>query len=518
MGLKGWHMFNEIKNMKELGLKKSQVSRYLDLDYGTVSKYWNMQVKEFAEYMEKVKVRKKILDEYEDEIVGWLRDFPDMSAAQILDWLKERYGDIKCTDRSVRNYVRYIRDKYDIPKVVSKRQHEAVQELPMGYQAQVDFGQIWLNNADGKRVKLYAFAMVLSHSRMKYAYWQNKPFTTKDFIDAHTKAFEYFGGKTHEIVYDQDRLLAVNENYGDIIFTEEFQNFKDFMKIRVRMCRGYDPESKGKIEAVVKYLKYNFAKNRTFVDIDKFNEDCLLWLDRTGNANIHGTTKKIPKEVFSLEKKYLLPVSQTFRNVPSNSILTYTVRKDNTISYKQNRYQVPKGTYEPGKTVGVRNLDGIIQIIDKDTGKILAEHNECTLKGKLIQIDHPERDKTLKIDKLYEKALNVLNNTNEAKIFLDRIRIEKPRYIRDQYSLICNTCKNVEKKLIEESLKYCIEREIFSAVSFRDTIEFLGEKYKELENQKTEETTDISTPSIPQKYDIKTQIRDTSEYVKALEG
>ena len=37
--------------------------------------------------MEKVKVRKKILDEYEDEIVGWLRDFPDMSAAQILDWL-----------------------------------------------------------------------------------------------------------------------------------------------------------------------------------------------------------------------------------------------------------------------------------------------------------------------------------------------------------------------------------------------------------------------------------------------
>ncbi len=50
------------------------------------------------------------------------------------------------------------------------------------------------------------------------------------------------------------------------------------MKIRVRMCRGHDPESKGKIEAVVKYLKYSFAKNRTFVNIDKFNEGCLLWL------------------------------------------------------------------------------------------------------------------------------------------------------------------------------------------------------------------------------------------------
>ncbi len=84
----------------------------------------------------------------------------------------------------------------------TKKQHEAVQELPMGYQAQVDFGQIWLNNSDGKRVKLYVFAMVLSHSRIKYAYWQDRPFTTKDFIDAHIKAFEYFGGMTHEIVYD----------------------------------------------------------------------------------------------------------------------------------------------------------------------------------------------------------------------------------------------------------------------------------------------------------------------------
>lgn len=518
MGLKGWHMFIEIKNLKDLGLKKSQVVRYLKIDYKTVSKYWNMETKEFTEVMESKKSRKKVLDKYEDEIVAWLRDFPDMSAAQIIDWLKERYGIIECTDRSVRNYVRYIREKYNIPKIVSNRQHEAVPELPMGYQAQVDFGQIWLKNEDGKRVKLYAFAMVLSHSRMKYAYWQDKPFTTKDFVDAHIKAFEYFGGMTQEIVYDQDRLLAVDENYGDIIFTEEFQNFKDYMKIKVRMCRGFDPESKGKIEAVVKYLKYNFAKNRTFVDIDKFNDDCLLWLDRTGNANIHGTTKKIPKEVFTLEKKHLLPVSKPFDNASSNSILTYTVRKDNTISYKQNRYQVPKGTYKPGRVVGVLNKDGIIQIIDEDTGEIIVEHKESILKGKLIQIDHPERDNNLKIDKLYENTLNVLGNTHSAKVFLDRIGVEKPRYIREQYNLICNVCSNTEKGLMEKSLKYCIEREIFSAVSFKDTIEFLGDKYKNLENQKSKKEDNTTIPSIPPKYDVKTQVRDTSEYIKALEG
>ena len=41
--------------------------------------------------------------------------------------------------------------------------------------------------------------------------------------------------------------------------------------------------------------------------------------------------------------------------------------------------------------------------------------------GKLIQIDHPERDKTLKIDKLYESMYWI---TPMSQDFLDRIRIE----------------------------------------------------------------------------------------------
>lgn len=61
VGLKGWVMFNEIMNMKELGFKKSQVANYLELDNGTVSKYWDMQVKRFAESMEKRKTRRLIL-------------------------------------------------------------------------------------------------------------------------------------------------------------------------------------------------------------------------------------------------------------------------------------------------------------------------------------------------------------------------------------------------------------------------------------------------------------------------
>ena len=35
-------MFVEIKQLKERSLNKSQISRYLNIDFKTVSKYWNM--------------------------------------------------------------------------------------------------------------------------------------------------------------------------------------------------------------------------------------------------------------------------------------------------------------------------------------------------------------------------------------------------------------------------------------------------------------------------------------------
>ncbi len=42
-----------------------------------------------------------------------------------------------------------------------------------------------------------------------------------------------------------------------------------------------DPESKGKIENVVKYVKQNFLYNRCFCDIATLNEEVLQWLNRT---------------------------------------------------------------------------------------------------------------------------------------------------------------------------------------------------------------------------------------------
>ena len=43
---------------------------------------------EYAKLLEKRKSRVKKLDQYEEEIISWLRDYPDMSTSQIFDWLE----------------------------------------------------------------------------------------------------------------------------------------------------------------------------------------------------------------------------------------------------------------------------------------------------------------------------------------------------------------------------------------------------------------------------------------------
>jgi transposase len=222
-------------------------------------KYWDMTADEFARVREGAKKRKKKADEYKPFILECLRKYPDMSAAQINDWLLEMTGRTKMPfgERSLRSYVENLRKEYEIKKPDKTRQHEAVDDPAYGDQGQVDLGEITLKKEGGGHKKIYGFAMVLSNSRYKFVCWQAQPFTTASFVEAHIKAFKYFGGRPRELVYDQDKVLAVSENHGDIIYTEGFQNYLNAVGFNVFLCRGSDPQSKGRVEAVIKYAKNN---------------------------------------------------------------------------------------------------------------------------------------------------------------------------------------------------------------------------------------------------------------------
>ena len=244
----------QVHQLKKQGFKVAAIARKCNLSRTTVYEYLEKDFEEAYRWVNELRTRKKKLDPYKDQILGWLKEHPDLSASQVSDWLEERCSFTDVGDSTVRSYVRELRELYHIPKSLTFRSYEALEELPKGKQMQVDFGEKKVRTIENKWKKLYVIAFVLSHSRYKYAEWQEHPFTTRDVIRSHENAFEYFGGMTEEIVYDQDKLMIVSENGGDIIFTEEFQAYKQQRGFSVYLCRAADPESKGKIENVVKCI------------------------------------------------------------------------------------------------------------------------------------------------------------------------------------------------------------------------------------------------------------------------
>ena len=94
---------------------------------------------------------------------------------------------------TVRSYVKNLRGQYAIPKYKNIRQYEAVPEVEMGAQIQVDWGETKQKIRNEEEIKLHFISFVLSHSRYKYIEWLDRPFTTKDTIRSHENAFRHFG-------------------------------------------------------------------------------------------------------------------------------------------------------------------------------------------------------------------------------------------------------------------------------------------------------------------------------------
>ena len=144
--------------------------------------------------------------------------------------------------------------------------------------------------------------MSLSRSRYKFVYFSRTPFTTALAVYAHELAFEHFGGIPRKIIYDQDKVLLVKENLGDLVLTSSFRALVREHGFEPVFCHKSDPQSKGKIENVVKYVKYNFLRGREFIDIDLLNKDVLSWLERTANGTEHHGIRRVPSDEFEREK------------------------------------------------------------------------------------------------------------------------------------------------------------------------------------------------------------------------
>ena len=475
--LNNWIMYHEIHKLSRTGFSNAKIARYLVLDARTVKRMLSMTEEQYELQLLSDQTRTKILSAYEPFVRQRLEAFHDTPAAQMHDWLKEHYpGFEKVGTRTVFNFVMYVRQKYNIPIVKVTRQYFPVEELPYGQQAQVDFGSYNLRMANGGQKKIHFFAMVLSRSRMKYIWFIDKPFISQSVCLAHENAFSFFDGIPQIIVYDQDRTLIVDENMGAVILTLIFKQYTRSRNFELHFCRKADPESKGKIENVIQFVKKNFLFNRCYSDLDTLNTQAIAWLGRTANALEHNYTKKSPQAEFEKEKPFLKTYTPMI--IANTEEKIYHVRKTNTIAYKSNFYSLPIGTYKgTGTQVNVKEKEGVLEIYNGEK-TLICSHLICSQKGQTVINNHHKRDTSKTLKEMIEQTVACFNDEPSAREYIHNIKTRFPRYLRDHLQVLLKSLSELNVNVVEagKALTFCINNSLFSGYDFTQVLDLFQDK------------------------------------------
>lgn len=465
-----WYKVKELFEEEHYSVNK--INQLTGLHRSTITRYLQMSESEFMAFVGKERIYSKLLDPYYDQVKLLLIKDQGLSASAIEDRLKEKYPDFPAIcSKTVYNFVQSVRmkEKLLVPEK-SCRDYEQLPAVAYGQEAQVDFGEYWMSNEQDKRQKVYFFALVLSRSRYKYVCFQCTPFTGVTAVQAHEQAFKYIDGIPDKLIYDQDSVFLSDENLGDYLLAHDFRSYRDERHLRVVFCRKSDPESKGKVENVVKYVKKNFLRSRTFHSIDRLNEEAVGWLTRTANGKVHASTRLVPYQEWIIEKEHLHPFTPT-QTVPEPTQRAYAVRKDNTISYGGNFYAVPYGTFSTGvKKLYPVEEEGCLMIYDQNK-KLIVQHELCREKGQLIRNTSHLRDRTSSLEVLKEEVLLLFPNSSELNTFLDHIHRYKSRYFRDNLIVIRQLIKEYKTQFITPALDYCIRHRLYNANSLKQAAE-----------------------------------------------
>jgi transposase len=265
---------------------------------------------------------------YKEVLIRRLADYPELSAVKLLEELR-RQG----YPGSYTQLQRLVKELRPPQKEVFLR----LETVP-GDQAQVDWancGSIAVGNA---LRKLSCFVMVLSWSRMMYLEFTLSQ-TMSDFLAAHVRAFQFFGGIPKKILYDNLKTVVLSRVGKNIRFHNTFLDFAGCHLFEPVPCNVRRANEKGIVENGIRYVRSSLLSGYDILDYTALGRDTAAWRDGVANVRVHGTTHERPCERWAHEKTLL----QTIPEQPYDTALPRSVKATSQafIVFERNRYSVP---------------------------------------------------------------------------------------------------------------------------------------------------------------------------------
>lgn len=371
----------EIHRLKNAGMSNRVIAGELQLNRETVSRY----LKDPNPLPRKRKEKQTKLGPYKEAVEEMIAQYPVVKAPVVLQTLRAKGFDGEIT--IVRKLLRELRGR-------SYRRQPFIRfESSPGQQMQVDWGHFQSLRYGNWSRKLYALAVVESHSRMLYvsfSHSQKQEYLHMGLL----AAFQYFGGCPQELVVD-NMMTAVTERAGSIIrFNEAFLDFLRPFKTTPRACNIRAPHEKGKVENAIKYIRQNFWPLRQFANIEDAQKQMEEWLETIANCRVHETTGEKP--IDRLQKETLQPLPQHLTD-PRHTCVSL-VHKDFGIRFDGNVYTV--APWAIGKKLTVKADLLTVSIYHRD--KCIAAHSRVWAKKQRQELaEHREQVRKIR-NKLYQ--------------------------------------------------------------------------------------------------------------------
>jgi transposase len=393
-------------------LSCSEIARRTGLDRRTVKGY--MVNPERINRPRRSAPRASKVDSYRDTIASLLDDDVAYQASTIYDKLKLNgyEGCYELVKRVVRN-----------TKAELTRRAYIRFETEPARQAQVDFGEFMVEMSDGTVKKCYLFAMILGYSRMLYCELLERC-EMVSFLEAHIRAFEFFGGVPYEILYDRMKNVFIRRVAGKTDFTQSLVNLAVHYGFSPQVAPAYSPWVKGKIERPMDFVREGWWRRYNFTDLAAANRDITAWLAEKSQRK-HGTTHECVDVRFAREKPHLLNLPPQPCDISER--LYRMVNKDCTISVNCNQYVVEHTLVCKKVLVRLRNN----QLRVFDDARLVVAYTVPEGKGNFVE--DPRFYAALKADRAMQER-KFANSNRQRQGGLVHGRRQKGRAVKQTVS------------------------------------------------------------------------------------
>lgn len=172
----------------------------------------------------------------------------------------------------------------------------------------VDWGHVGaVRTAAGMR-PLSMFCGVLGWSRYRFVMFT----TSQKFTALATclaACFEHIGGVPARVMFDNPKTVTTVFVAGQSVLNAELVRLAAHYPFTPITAAAADPESKGKVEALVRYAKSDCVPAEGLESMDTGNRWRLEWMEEANTA-VHPETCAVPAERLLIERQVLRPLRE----------------------------------------------------------------------------------------------------------------------------------------------------------------------------------------------------------------